>query len=55
MTNAEREALLDAYLAERQANPEPTKKEWRDMLDRYGDEVNVESLLNYGAAQGWLG
>lgn len=57
MTDAERidlERLTDEFLAEVEADPTPTRKQWQDRLDRWQGRVNVEVLLTYGAARGWL-
>lgn len=57
MTDEERadlERLTDEFLAEVEANPTPTRKQWQAMLDRWQGRVNVEVLLTQGAAQGWL-
>lgn len=57
MTDEERIELDRAtaeFLDELEANPAPTRERWQDMLDRWQGRVNVEPLLTYGAAAGWL-
>jgi hypothetical protein len=49
-----REALLDEYVAEREAQPEPTRKQWQAAVVKWRGRVNIESLLTYGAERGWL-
>lgn len=58
MTDEDRfelEKLTDEFLAEVEANPAPGRKQWQAMLERWQGRVNVEVLLTYGAARGWLG
>ena len=52
---AEREKLLDEYLAERKAQPNPTREQWAAAVEKWADVVNIESLLRHGSAMGWLG
>lgn len=51
---AELELLTDEFLAEVQATPNPTRKQWQALLDRWQGRVNVEVLLTLGAARGWI-
>lgn len=57
MTDEERaklESLTDEFLAEVEANPDPSRQKWQALLDKWQGKVNVEVLLTYGAAAGWL-
>lgn len=57
MTDEERfelERLTDEFLAEVEADPSPSRKQWQARLERWQGRVNVEVLLTYGAARGWL-
>lgn len=51
---AELEKLTDEFLAEVEATRSPTRAQWQAMLEKWRGRVNVEVLLTYGAAQGWL-
>jgi len=51
---AELEKLTERFLAEVQANPSPTREQWRALVDKWQRRVNVEVLLTYGSWQGWL-
>ncbi len=57
MTDEERfelEKLTDEFLAEVEAAPNPTRKQWQALLDKWQGRVNVEVLLTLGAARGWI-
>lgn len=51
---AELENLTEAFLAEVQGKPAPTREQWQALLDKWQGRVNIEVLLTYGAARGWL-
>lgn len=50
---AELNELTEEFIAEVQANPAPTRAQWRAQLDKWQGRVNVEVLLTYGGARGW--
>jgi len=51
---SELEKLEEQYHVERLANPTPTRTEWDAACDKWTGRVNVEDLLTYGVAKGWI-
>lgn len=50
----EQDRLLREFVDEFAANRTPTREQWQAMLDKWQGRVNVEVLLRYGDARGWL-